>query len=120
MRLQSPLSAIAGDTVGIWKVSHILSPLGSPIVRANLTVGYSCLIKAVDALGSVVVAERPVTTISQDGSYFLAALNPTETAGLLPGIVTVAIQLSHPGLTPPLRKESHYYIEVSASINSNT
>ena len=119
MKLQSPLSAIAGDTVGIWKVSHVTSAVGSPIVRANLAVGYSCLIKAVNPLGATVVVERAVLTLSPDNQYFLAALTPAETSPLAPGVVTVAIQLSNLSLTPPLRKESHHQVEIFASINSN-
>lgn len=120
MSLQFPLEIIAGDTAGIWSVSHRTSALNQPIVRADLSTGYSCVIKAVNSAGVAVVPERAVLDLSEDNQYFLAALTPSETATLAPGKVTVAIQLTNLSLTPPLRKETHHELLISASINSNT
>lgn len=119
MKLQYPLNIIAGDTAGIWTVSHRTSALSEPIVRADLSVGYSCMIKAVNAAGATVVPERSVTDRSPDNQYFLAALTPAETAVIPVGEITVAIQLTNLSLTPPLRKETHHQIQILANINSN-
>lgn len=121
MKSQSMLEIVAGDTAGIWKVSHVTSEPGArPVVRADLSAGYACTIKAVDAAGATVVAERAVSVLSSDDLYFLAALNPAETDTIPPGDVTVAIQLSNPSLVPPLRKERHFPLRVHPNINANT
>ncbi len=122
MKSQSRLDAVQGDTVGIWKVSHITSAPGvKPVVRATLSGGvYSCTIRAVYADGTVAVAERAVTALSDDNFYFLAALLPSEMATVNVGPITVGIQLVNAALTPPLRKERHYPVMVHPSINANT
>lgn len=122
MKSQLVLDAIAGDTVGIWKVSHVTSEPGvSPVTLADLSAGYTCSIRAIyDSDGTEAVAERAVTDLSGDNLYFLAALLPSETDGLTPGEITVAVQLTNLSLSPPLRKEKQYTVRIYPSVAANT
>lgn len=121
MKSQSVLDIKQGDTAGIWRVGHVLSDPGvAPKVYADLTTGYSCKIRAVyEADGTEAVAERAVSDLDADNTHFLAALLPAETASLNVGKVIVAVQLQNLSLTPPLRAERHYEVNVFESLAAN-
>lgn len=66
--------------------------------------------------GDEKVAAAPVTdTVTYDGhDWFLAGLTPAQTNTLQPGTYVWVIEIDCPSETPPVRKEIHLKLDVTA------